>query len=166
MLDYARVNRLDQDFELVNLPELIHNCISELEYMDSSHKLRTDVSIDPSTTTIKSDRLRIKIIFSNIISNAFKYMNSEADSFLRIQIRPVDQSIELIFSDNGIGIRKEHLDKIFKMFYRATERSQGSGLGMYIVKQAVEKLGGTITLSSQYGKGTQIKIILPEIQLR
>ena len=165
MLDYARVNRVDQDFEPVNLPELIHNCISELEYMDSSHKLRTEVNIDPSKTTIQSDRLRMKIIFSNIISNAFKYMNSEADSFLRIRIKTAHRGVELTFSDNGIGIRKEHLGKIFKMFYRATERSQGSGLGMYIVKQAVEKLGGTITLSSQYGKGTRIKIILPEIRL-
>jgi signal transduction histidine kinase len=53
------------------------------------------------------------------------------------------------------------MDKIFNMFYRATERSQGSGLGMYIVKQAVEKLNGSISLHSEYGVGTNIKITLP-----
>jgi PAS domain S-box len=162
MLDYARVNRVDRDVETVSLPELIHNCISELEYMDNKHKLRTDLKIDAGATEIQSDRLRLKIIFSNIISNAVKYMNPEADSYLEIQANPVDRGVHLTFTDNGIGIREEHVAKIFNMFYRATERSQGSGLGMYIVKQAVEKLGGSISLSSEYGKGTRIKIILPE----
>jgi signal transduction histidine kinase len=67
------------------------------------------------------------------------------------------------FKDNGIGIQKEHMDKIFNMFYRATDRSQGSGLGMYIVKQAVEKVNGTISLKSSYGYGTEIKITLPNL---
>ena len=53
------------------------------------------------------------------------------------------------------------MSKIFNMFYRATDRSQGSGLGMYIVKQAVEKLNGTISIKSEYGAGTRIKIVLP-----
>jgi len=67
------------------------------------------------------------------------------------------------FADNGIGIRKEHQDKIFDMFYRATDRSQGSGLGMYIVRQAIEKIDGTISLSSVYGEGTRIKITVPNL---
>jgi signal transduction histidine kinase len=67
------------------------------------------------------------------------------------------------FSDNGIGIRKEHQDKIFDMFYRATDRSQGSGLGMYIVRQAIEKIDGTISLHSTYGTGTCIRIVVPNL---
>jgi signal transduction histidine kinase len=63
--------------------------------------------------------------------------------------------------DNGIGIRKEHLKKVFDMFYRATEKSQGSGLGMYIVKQAIDKLKGSVEIKSTFGKGTTIKIVLP-----
>ena len=72
-----------------------------------------------------------------------------------------EDKAKIEFKDNGIGIRDEHLDKIFNMFYRATERSQGSGLGMYIVKQAVEKLDGKITINSKYGEGTEIKVVLP-----
>jgi len=80
---------------------------------------------------------------------------------LKIKIDVGIDKAKIQFIDNGIGIKPEHMDKIFNMFYRATERSQGSGLGMYIVKQAVEKLDGTISLHSKYGEGTQIKIILP-----
>jgi signal transduction histidine kinase len=65
------------------------------------------------------------------------------------------------FHDNGIGIKKEYVKKVFDMFYRATEKSQGSGLGMYIVKQAVDKLKGSIKVKSTFGKGTTIKITLP-----
>jgi signal transduction histidine kinase len=111
---------------------------------------------------MKSDKLRLKIIFSNIMSNAYKYMNSEESSYLKIKVKPHKGAISISFEDNGIGIKKEYLDKIFNMFYRATDRSQGSGLGMYIVKQAVEKLKGTISLTSEYGKGTKIIILLPQ----
>jgi signal transduction histidine kinase len=67
----------------------------------------------------------------------------------------------IIFSDNGIGIEKNDLAKIFEMFYRATIQSDGSGIGLYIVKNAVEKLGGGISVSSKVGFGTTFTIKLP-----
>ncbi len=162
MLDYARVNRMEADFEEVNLQTLINASLSELEHMDFIPQMRTIVDIDPSSALIRSDRLRLKIIVSNIISNAFKYRNTDVESFLKIHAEAANGSVVLSFEDNGIGIREEHRAKIFNMFYRATDRSQGSGLGMYIVKQAVEKLRGKIDLTSEYGKGTRITIILPK----
>ena len=84
--------------------------------------------------------------------------------FLKIKIDVSEENAKIEFKDNGIGIKNEYLDKIFNMFYRATERSQGSGLGMYIVKQAVEKLNGKITISSDYGEGTKIKVLLPNMR--
>ena len=66
-----------------------------------------------------------------------------------------------MFSDNGIGIEKDKLARIFEMFYRATEQSDGSGIGLYIVKNAVEKLGGSISVESKIGSGTIFTILLP-----
>jgi signal transduction histidine kinase len=83
------------------------------------------------------------------------------NSYLKISINVNPLNATIVFEDNGIGIRQEHIGKVFDMFYRATERSQGSGLGMYIVKQAVDKLKGTISIKSEYGKKTIIKIVLP-----
>jgi PAS domain S-box-containing protein len=161
MLDYARVNRLEVEADEINLGSFVKGCIAELEYMENFHKIKTGLVIEPNQAIFKSDKLRLKIIFSNIISNAYKYLNSDVESFLRIEIKLSQKSLELKFEDNGIGIKEEYLPKIFNMFYRATDRAQGSGLGMYIVKQAVEKLGGRISLSSEYGIGTLIEISLP-----
>jgi signal transduction histidine kinase len=64
--------------------------------------------------------------------------------------------------DNGVGIKPDHHEKIFDMFYRASENSKGSGLGLYIAREAVKKLGGQITVESELGKGTRFRIILPK----
>lgn len=161
MLNYARVNRADLQTEEIKLERIVSNCIRELEYLDNFSCIRTDIEIKNHAIPFKSDKLRVDIIFSNIISNAYKYYNPDAESYLRIGIELHPEKADITIRDNGIGIRPEHQDKIFNMFYRATDRSQGSGLGMYIVKQAVEKLRGNIKVSSEFGKGTCISITLP-----
>jgi PAS domain S-box-containing protein len=164
MLDYARVNRVEVNNQPVDLVALAKNCIQELEYLDSFQKVKAEIICDSKSLVRSLDKLRLKIIFSNIISNAYKYVNTDVSSYLKVTIDSTGSDIRIEFSDNGIGIKDEHKDKIFNMFYRATDRSQGSGLGMYIVKQAVEKLNGKVTLSSIYAKGTTIKIVLPIVR--
>jgi len=162
MLDYARVNRVSVSKEKVDLQKLAANCIHELEYLENFKNVKTEIKVSGDHALFSSDILRLNIIFGNIISNAYKYYNPEAQSFLRINITVNPFLVKLEFKDNGIGIKPEHMDKIFNMFYRATDKSQGSGLGMYIVKQAVEKLNGSIAINSEFGKGTTIKISLPQ----
>lgn len=161
MLNYARVNRADVALTEINIRDLVNNSLRELEHLDNFRAIKTSVDISGDTIPFRSDELRVKIIFSNIISNAYKYYNADVKSYLKIKIEITPLVLNIEFKDNGIGIKKEHLDKIYNMFYRATDRSQGSGLGMYIVKQAVERLRGSINLKSDYGKGTAIKITLP-----
>jgi signal transduction histidine kinase len=161
MLNYARVNRVEMEMIPIDLEETTKNCIKELEYLENFNKVKIIVFVKTNNLVFKTDKLRINIIFSNIISNAYKYYNPANDSFLKIKIEVGVRDTKIEFRDNGIGIKSEHMNKIFNMFYRATDRSQGSGLGMYIVKQAVEKLNGTISLKSEYGVGTRIKIVLP-----
>lgn len=162
MLNYARVNRLEVSVEQVDLHEIVTRCLQDLVYLEQFKKVEVSIS-GSNPFMMVSDRLRLQIIFANILSNAFKYYNSEQEkSFLKIKFVSKGGRTYITFEDNGIGIQSEHTDKIFTMFYRATDRSQGSGLGMYIVKQAVESLQGIIELQSQYGVGTLIKIVLPE----
>lgn len=162
MLNYARVNRLEVSMEAVDLHELATRCLQDFAYLDQFHKVHVSIS-GKKPFMVVSDRLRLQIIFANILSNAFKYYNAEQKkSTLKIKFVDKKGWIHISFEDNGIGIEKPHLDKIFTMFYRATERSQGSGLGMYIVRQAVETLRGKISLQSEYAVGTTIQILLPE----
>ncbi len=161
MLNYARVNRGEIQFEQINLKELIQDCIRELDHLENFGFVKTDVQVSSQNSTFKSDPLRIKIIVGNIISNAYKYYNPGVKSKLKIEASINPMFAEIVISDNGIGIKQEHLKKIFDMFYRATEKSQGSGLGMYIVKQAIDKLKGSIKVKSTFGKRTIIKIVVP-----
>lgn len=161
MLDYARVNRVELSYEEIDLREIIDKCTHELEYLENFSDVTVTVTSNVDDPVIVSDPLRINIIFANIISNAYKYYNPEESSYLKINIHSEKEQTEITFRDNGIGIKEEYMDRIFHMFFRATERSQGSGLGMYIVQQAIEKLGGRIQLKSTYGKGTEIILRLP-----
>ncbi len=163
MLNYAKASRVDVKMEKLELQELINGCIKDLEYLDSYNKIETNITIKGANVNFRSDPLRLKIIFSNIISNAYKYCDDEKDRcYLNINISITKKGLKVSFKDNGIGINEMHLSKIFDMFYRATEKSEGSGLGMYIVKQSIDKLGGTIKIDSKEQIGTAIEIFLPD----
>jgi signal transduction histidine kinase len=99
---------------------------------------------------------------NNLLSNVVRYRDPwKADSYVSIKIYVGEHEAQMEFTDNGIGIADHYLDKIFKMFFRASADSKGSGLGLYIVKAAVEKLHGTIEVESQLGVGTTFRIAIP-----
>lgn len=109
-----------------------------------------------------SDSVRVKTILTNIISNAFKYSDRRKEkSILNIAIQVTPDECCIKVEDNGIGIRSQYLDNIFDIFYRADENAKGSGLGLYIVKDTVDKLGGHIKVQSEYGKGSTFTITIP-----
>ncbi|MBA4058174.1 MAG: hypothetical protein C0490_25890 [Marivirga sp.] len=96
------------------------------------------------------------------MSNAIKYYDkNKPDPFLRVLIEVNSEKVHMEFEDNGIGIDNEYLNKVFDMFFRATQNNEGAGLGLYIVQEAVEKLKGTITIKSEIYKGTTFVIDIP-----
>ncbi|MCU0447291.1 MAG: PAS domain-containing sensor histidine kinase [Microscillaceae bacterium] len=162
MLNYAKANRSEIHHELIDFEEIIHNCLADLEFLENFKRIKTKILIGQIPANFRSDKLRLQIIFANIISNAYKYMNPQVNgNYLKIKVLQDKNNLNLHFADNGIGIAAEYLPKVFDMFFRATEKSDGSGLGMYIVKQTVDKLGGGINIQSELGKGTQIDISIP-----
>jgi PAS domain S-box-containing protein len=166
MLNYARVSRDETGYEEVDLEAVTRECIQELEYLENFSAVRVVRNFTGTEIPFVNDPVRVKIVLGNIISNAYKYYNPQVRSTLRITVNITPQQAIIVIKDNGIGIREEYTDRIFDMFYRATENSQGSGLGMYIVKQAVEKLNGKIEVKSKFGKGTTITVALPNHRKR
>lgn len=112
-----------------------------------------------------SDTNRMKVIFNNIISNSIKYSdpkNTEID----INVEVVNGHANIQIEDNGSGIDEKYKDDVFKMFFRATDQNAGSGLGLYIVKETIEKLKGNVSIESEPNKGTTLKMKLPNMRPR
>jgi len=99
---------------------------------------------------------------NNVISNAIRYRNGR-DPVIRVNVDVTDKGAEVRIEDNGKGIAKEHLKNVYRMFYRATDDGAGSGLGLYIVKEAVDKLNGSIKIESVEGEGTTVQLEIPEV---
>ncbi len=158
--DYSRNSRKEVALENVDLATLSTEIIKSLHYSEKASTLHFH-NLIPSTL-IKTDKARLKVVLSNLIGNAIKYADLEKDNpniVLKSSMAHGYQSIHVI--DNGVGIGDEHHSKIFDMFYRASESSKGSGLGLYIVKESLLKLGGEITFQSKLGEGSTFKIKLP-----
>ena len=112
-----------------------------------------------------TDSRRLKIILSNLISNAIKYHSVRKENpFIEVKVECDSRKAVIRIIDNGSGIEEKHHENIFKMFYRGNENTKGSGLGLYIVKETVEKIQGSILVSSTVGKGSEFVITLPSLK--
>jgi signal transduction histidine kinase len=164
IINYSRNSRMDVMPKEIDFHGLLQESIDSLKFMDGAEDVRSirNITIE---TPFYSDYSRLLIVFNNIISNAVRYRDVwKKDSFLRIDIRATAEKAYICFSDNGVGIAEEYVDKVFKMFFRANADSKGSGLGLYIVKSAVEKLEGMIKVESKLGEGTSFTIEIPNLR--
>jgi signal transduction histidine kinase len=144
-----------------SLSALINEITDELAYWPETRQVEIHNEV-ADTYEINSDKERIKVVLQNLISNSIKYSDtSKHNRFIRISSNHDPEHYSIYVSDNGIGIDPEKQGKIFNMYYRASERSQGSGLGLFIVKEILDKLGGTVEVSSKPGVGSDFSITLP-----
>lgn len=163
ILNYSRNSRLELSLHPINFNGMIKEAIHQVEFANPKLSLTVNTQIEENVSFI-SDTIRLQIIFNNIISNAFRYCDVKKEKpFLNITVTKQTDYIQIVFQDNGQGIHANSIPKVFDMFYRANAKSEGSGVGLYIVKQSVEKLQGTITCTSTLGEGTRFEIILPNV---
>ncbi len=164
MLNYAKTSRVESQSQPIDFGQMITQCLSDLIYLDYFDKIEKTIRVEGKVENFRGDRLRIDIILRNLISNSIKYSNkTAASSFLNVFITVQNNVCAITVADNGIGVRAEYQHKVFEMFFRATEKSDGSGLGLYIVKQTVDKMGGNIQMESLHGLGTSITVTLPSV---
>ena len=144
----------------VNLKEIAENCFSQMHYHQNAKKVSKSVVV--KGVKLYSDQQRLKEVLRNLISNAIIYTSTERiNSFVRVNVKCGLNLCTIIVEDNGIGIKKAYLDKIFRMFYRANDRVEGSGIGLYIVQQSVNKLGGEVHVESKLNSGTKFTLTIP-----
>jgi signal transduction histidine kinase len=162
VLAYSRNSNHEVVKAQVSLAQLVTEIVDELKYADA--KVVIDISAAIAADhTIVSDHTRLKTVLGNLIGNSIKYSDPRKEQPLIKVETQVDQDTCIIaVHDNGIGIASVHQDKVFEMFYRATENSSGSGLGLFITKEIVEKLGGRIEMRSTPRVGTSVFVRLPK----
>jgi signal transduction histidine kinase len=160
IIDYSKNARLELLPTRIDMEQLVRNTYEDLKFYEG-----TTVALEliiRETNPFFSDERRLKSIIHNIMSNSVKYSDSSKNvCWLRAEIDVIAEKCVLVFSDNGKGISLENQSRVFDMFYRATSDRSGSGLGLYIVKEMTERIGGSIVLESQLEIGTTIRIELP-----
>ena len=163
IIDFSKNKRLQLDLKEVDFAQLVNNSLEDHAFMTNAQSIKKNIEINQYEKFI-SDSRRINVIINNLISNAIKYADlTKEQPEINIKVSVANNLATIETTDNGTGIEEQHLDKIFTLFYRITSSTTGSGLGLYIVKETVEKLSGYITINSKKGKGTTIKIILPDL---
>lgn len=164
ILDYSRNARSALRISLVDIRKMIGDSIDRMKFMEGSENVHKSIHID-ATAPFYTDAYRLSVIINNLASNAIKYRDSQKpESTLEIKATLTDSGLALAFTDNGIGISDGHLPHIFDMFFRATEKSEGAGLGLYIVRETIDKLGGTIVVNSKNGEGASFVVTLPSLK--
>ncbi len=164
IVDHSRNTRLTVESENVNFERMVHSTFEQLQFMENVNQIRKVISIRQEGPFYTAPT-RIDIVLNNLISNAIKYADlRKEDPFLEVSVFSSAKQTTIKVRDNGEGIPLEAQPKIFDMFYRASGRGSGSGLGLYIVKEAIQKLAGSIEVVSEYGKGAEFIVTLPNLK--
>ncbi len=162
MIDITRSTRFKVQLSEIEFKSIINESLANLRNIDGAHKLLVKTTIE-SFLPYYSDQRQLLVIFNNLISNAIKYQHAhEMHPSLTIHIEVNSDQAIMTFKDNGIGIGKENITKVFDMFFRSPgTKPDGSGLGLYIVKEIVRKMKGRIRVSSEINKGSSFTVELP-----
>jgi len=132
-------------------------------YLNTEKEVDITLEIE-DTLEILTDKTRFTFIANNLLTNAFRYADfskNNPNPFVKISAYAKGGMLYFNVEDNGQGIKKELQSKIYAMFFRANEKSSGSGLGLYIVKESLTKLKGSIVLDSTYKVGTAVQVKIP-----
>lgn len=159
IIEYYKGIRLEEVNEDIDLKSMFIHSI-ELCNMQNPH-IVFDVEVD-QTVDFSCDAFRLSLILNNLISNAVKYQReNEANPMVKLTAKVSEKEARLNIEDNGVGIIEEHVNKIFQIFFRSTDFKNGLGIGLYIVKEALTRIGGEIFVKSEFGKGSTFTLIVP-----
>ncbi|MDF9795801.1 PAS domain S-box-containing protein [Catalinimonas alkaloidigena] len=159
--DYSRNARLEIECEEIHFESLITDVLQRLKYLEHIDDVNIHTFIG-GESKFYTDKIRLYVILINLISNAIKYHKyEETNPYINIKVMIKPDEAHILVEDNGIGIEEKHLDKIFGMFFQAARESSGSGLGLFIVKETINKLDGSISVQSKLKEGSCFEVILP-----
>lgn len=156
ILDYSTVNRLESKDRNINLNLLIKDVVKLILIPDHIR-----ITVQENLPTLYGDIWRFNQIFQNLIQNALKY-NDKEEGVIEVGFLEKENYLEFFIKDNGIGIKSDYFEKIFKVFTKLESTSSSSGIGLSTVKKIVEFYEGKIWLESKEGIGTTFYFTIPK----
>lgn len=159
LIEIARTRKGASKLSVINVNGLVDEILNSLKHLPHYDRVNFEIKIDRGIE-IMADKVLVLSVFQNLIHNAINYCNHNSP-WIRISVKETDTGLILEVSDNGKGIPELVKNRMFEMFYRGHPDSSGSGLGLFIVKNALEKMKGTIRFESEPGKGTTFYVTIP-----
>jgi len=161
IIEYSRNKHKNIELEPINFSTLIEQSIESFWYLENTKKIKIDIDIHDKVQFV-SDSKRVSVLLNNFISNAIKYHDLNKKSpFIKIHVKTSEKEAILVIKDNGVGIEDVVINRIFEMFYRVSSKVMGSGIGLFIVKEVITKLKGTLDVTSKIGEGSTFTITIP-----
>lgn len=163
IIDYYKNARAEVLKDVIDFKSMISTVCDTLKNQNTSINFELFIKQD---SVFIGDQFRLEVVFENLISNAIKYQNpSTENKNIKISADINNKNAKITITDNGIGIDNKYLASIFNLFFRTEDllNAEGTGIGLYIVKEAVEKMQGKIEVSSSPMVGTTFEIIIPNI---
>jgi signal transduction histidine kinase len=159
VIEYYKSIRVDDAKEDVEFVELLNESIDLSKMQNPAIRFHVEVN---QPVPFKVDAFRMSVILNNLISNAVKYQKpDEPNPEVRLKVEVDERQASVTIEDNGVGIIDDHVNNIFKMFFRSNFSVNGLGIGLYIVKEALTRIGGDISVHSTYGVGTSFTVTVP-----
>ena len=162
ILNLSKVKKSELKYENVDFNALFADSIADVRFLHGDQKIDIRYYEAPGNSFL-GDYSLTKMVLGNLLSNAVKYHSpSKPDPYVEVLFEKAAGQVSFVVADNGEGIADEHHEKIFDMFYRASENSHGTGLGLYIVKETLARIGGSVEVKSRKGTGTTFKVTLEQ----
>ena len=161
LIKLTRLDHMEEAIQEINFEEIIDGCLSSAKSLPNFDKVKVEVEVE-SGIKYSGYWALINTIIQNLIENGVQYARvDQPNPFLKMSITSVNGNVKIVADDNGIGMNKDAGKTIFEMFFRTNRQVVASGLGLYILNKAVEKLNGTVELESEIETGSTFTVTLP-----
>lgn len=165
VLDLSRLQsrRLPLTLNALNLLEFVSDLQTDFSRLETNPRLHMEWVLAPDLPELRTDATKLKMVLKNLLTNALKFT---PNGFITISVHPQGKGVEFSIADTGVGIAKEDLQHIFEPFRQGAnstgQHRSGVGLGLYIVRQLLDLLGGSISVESEEGKGSLFRVWMPQ----
>jgi len=161
LLDYSRAGRLKLNKETVDLNQLVNDIIHELSEQEKQRKLEF---ITDNLPVLETDRMLVRQVFTNLISNAIKFTNKQEKALITINYNGEGNNFEFAIKDNGVGFNMKYAGKLFNVFQRlhTPDQFEGTGVGLAIVKRIINRFNGKVWVKAEPEKGAHFYFTIPK----